>query len=134
MANGIPRSTGLHLRLRRVAVGASQGQVAAAMGVSRRRVGNIEAMYRPPTTAIHRYLEALRRAAELQGIGGLPLSAVDTSPRYSRRVVEKRPLPPRPDPVTHRRRRVVVGDEVRCCAEYRLPCLHGDEAAPGTGM
>jgi transcriptional regulator with XRE-family HTH domain len=63
MANGIPNriGTGLDLKLRRIASGHSETAVAAAMGVSRRRVGNIEAMLRPPGGAVERFLRALEQ-------------------------------------------------------------------------
>lgn len=58
-----PRSTGLDLRLRRTALGVSQTAVAGRMGVSRPRVSQVEAMYRPPRSIVTRYLAALEEAA-----------------------------------------------------------------------
>ncbi len=64
MADAIrTRSTGLDLRLRRVALGVSQTNLAASLGVSRQRVANVENMYRPPRTIVARYLAALAEIA-----------------------------------------------------------------------
>ncbi len=64
-AIGTPgRSTGMDLRLRRVALGVSQSALARELGVSRQRIGNLEGMLRPGRAAIERYLAAL---AELAG-------------------------------------------------------------------
>ena len=58
------RSTGMDLRLRRVALGVSQSDMARHLGVSRQRIGNIEGMLWPGRAAADKYLAAL---AELAG-------------------------------------------------------------------
>jgi DNA-binding XRE family transcriptional regulator len=58
------RSTGMDLRLRRVALGVSQSDMARHLGVSRQRIGNIEGMLWPGRAAADKYLDAL---AELDG-------------------------------------------------------------------
>ncbi len=58
------RSTGMDLRLRRVALGVSQSDMARHLGVSRQRIGNIEGMLWPGRAAADKYLDAL---AELAG-------------------------------------------------------------------
>ncbi len=60
----LDRPAGMDLRLRRVALGVSQSDLARRLGVSRQRIGNIEGMLRPGRTAVDRYLAAL---AELAG-------------------------------------------------------------------
>lgn len=41
----------------------TQTQLAAAIGVSRQAVSNVEALYRPSEAAVARYLTALERLA-----------------------------------------------------------------------
>jgi len=57
------RSTGMELRIRRVALGVKQRELAARLAVSPQRVANVEGMYRPPRTIVRRYLDALAEAA-----------------------------------------------------------------------
>lgn len=57
------RSTGMDLRLRRVALGVAQTTLARQLGVSRQRIANVEGMYRPPRPMVERYLAALDAAA-----------------------------------------------------------------------
>ena len=64
-AIGTPRrSIGMDLRLRHVAPGVSQSDMARHLDVSRQRIGNIEGMLRPGRAAVDKYLAAL---AELAG-------------------------------------------------------------------
>jgi transcriptional regulator with XRE-family HTH domain len=55
--------TGLDLRIRRTVLGATQTELAAVLGVSRQRIGHLEAMLRPPTQSVFRYLGALDQVA-----------------------------------------------------------------------
>ncbi|MGI8830539.1 MAG: helix-turn-helix domain-containing protein [Candidatus Limnocylindria bacterium] len=63
MAIATAPRTGLDLRLRRTAAMVTQTQLAAAIGVSRQAVSNVEALYRPSEAAVARYLTALERLA-----------------------------------------------------------------------
>jgi transcriptional regulator with XRE-family HTH domain len=61
-----PPVSGIDLLVCRKQLGLRQQDVADAMGVVRSRVAHLEAMYRPPTHAVERYMAALseaRRAA-----------------------------------------------------------------------
>ena len=53
------RTTGLDLKLARVALGVPQREVARRLGVSPQRVSGIEATYRPTRWTCSRYLAAL---------------------------------------------------------------------------
>ena len=58
-----PRTTGLDLRLQRVARQVTQTQIAAVLGVRPQAVSNVEALLRPTPAAIERYLSALERVS-----------------------------------------------------------------------
>jgi transcriptional regulator with XRE-family HTH domain len=53
------RTTGLDLKLARVALGVPQREIARQLGVSPQRVSGIEATYRPTHRICARYLAAL---------------------------------------------------------------------------
>lgn len=57
------RATGMTLKLRRVALGVKQRELAARLAVSPQRVANVENMFHPPRTIVRRYLDALAEAA-----------------------------------------------------------------------
>jgi len=59
----VQHTSGLDLKLSRVARGVSQRAIAHAIGVSPQRVSAIEATYRPTASAAGRYLGALRSLA-----------------------------------------------------------------------
>lgn len=54
-------TTGLDLKLRRVAAFVTQAELASTLGVSRQRVTSLEAEGRPAPTAVARYLAALEQ-------------------------------------------------------------------------
>ena len=56
-------TTGFGLKVRRQALGVQARTIAQYMGVTRSRVGAIEASRLPTRTAQERYLEALEKAA-----------------------------------------------------------------------
>jgi DNA-binding XRE family transcriptional regulator len=56
------RPRGLDLKAARVRAGLTQADLGARIGVSGRRVANVEAEYRPAATIARRILEALAAA------------------------------------------------------------------------
>jgi DNA-binding transcriptional regulator YiaG len=62
LAPTLRAASGFDLRSRRVAAGVSQAAIARHAHVARQRVTQWESMYRPPASAIGRYIEALERA------------------------------------------------------------------------
>lgn len=54
-----PHLRGVDLKAERVRAGLTQRELGARIGVSGRRVANVEAEYRPAPTIVRRYLSAL---------------------------------------------------------------------------
>ena len=65
----LPPTSGLDLKLARVARGVSQRALADRLGVSPQRVSSVEAAYRPTAHMCARYLAALWEAAGPAGQG-----------------------------------------------------------------
>ena len=64
----IQHTSGLDLKLARVARGVSQRAIARQLGVSPQRVSGIEASYRPTGEACARYLDALEELSRRPGV------------------------------------------------------------------
>jgi predicted transcriptional regulator len=56
------RLRGIDLKAERVRAGLTQRDLAARLGVSARRIANVEGQYRPPLAIVRRVLDALERA------------------------------------------------------------------------
>ena len=54
-----PGVSGIDLKLRRIAAGITQGELAEKLGTTRQAVGNVEALARVSGRASERYLDAL---------------------------------------------------------------------------
>jgi transcriptional regulator with XRE-family HTH domain len=66
MAKQFPRLSGADLQERRRDRELTQADLAAALGVRRQRISNIEALARPTASTVRRYLAALEALALAQ--------------------------------------------------------------------
>ena len=64
MGNAAPQLRGIDLKAERVRAGLTQRALGDRLGVSGRRIGNVEAEYRPAAAIIRRYLSALAAEPE----------------------------------------------------------------------
>jgi transcriptional regulator with XRE-family HTH domain len=57
---------GVDLKAERVRLGLTQAELGTRLGVSGRRIANVEKEYRPAATMVHRITSALREEASRQ--------------------------------------------------------------------